>query len=89
MSAASQAGDETVAFLLSKGASPDLMDNNNCTALDAAIVSKCSSTIHLLAPVTTKGLGEALARLAAHHRELTPAVEDLLRRAASDEKAAK
>ena len=37
MSAASEGADETVAFLLSKGASPDLMDISNQTALVMAI----------------------------------------------------
>ena len=89
MYAATQASDETVAFLLSKGASPDLMDNYNLTALASAIQWKCSSTIALLVPVTKKGLDKALIWLAARHRELTPAVEDLLRRAASDEGTAR
>ena len=40
-----------------------------------------------MAPVTTKSLNEAVTFLAANHTELTPAVEDLLRRAASDEDA--
>lgn len=87
MLAARRAGDETVAFLLSKGASPDLMDRNNMTALALAIGQKCSSTIDFLAPVTTKGLDKALKYLATCHTELTPAVEDFLRRSASDEEA--
>ena len=85
--AATGAADEAVAFLLSEGASPDLMDNKNRTALVDAIQTECSSTIDLLAPVTTKGLDEALAFLAAYHTDLTPAIEDLLRRAASDKDA--
>ena len=89
MCAASRASDETVAVLLSKGASPDLMCKNNGTALAFAIGSKCSSTIALLAPVTKKGLDSALISLAAYHTELTPAVKDLLRRAASDKDAVK
>ena len=84
MEAALHASDETVTFLLSKGASPHLMDSNNMTALKFAILSRCSSTIDLLAPVTTKGVDKALSSLAAFNTELTPAVEDLLRRAASD-----
>ena len=88
MDAARRASDETVAFLLSKGASPDLVDNNNLTALVDAVKSGCSSTIALLGPVTTKGLGEALKKLAAFHTELTPAVEDLVRKAAASEKDA-
>ena len=35
--------------------------------------------------MTTQGLDEAVKSLAFSHTELTPAVEDLLRRAASDE----
>ena len=79
MYAASRAANETVAFLLSKGASPDLISNNNATALVLAIQMKCSSTFDLLAPVTTKGLDEAIKWLAAFRTELTPAVENLLR----------
>ena len=87
MWAAERGADETVAYLLSKGASPDIMSNSNFTALQVAIQSKCSSTIDLLAPGTKKGLGGALRSLAAFNTDLTPAVEDLLRRAASDEDA--
>ena len=67
------------------------MDNHNCTALMFAIDfdPKCSSTIDILARLTTKGLGGALRKLALWHTEVTPAVEDLLRRAASDEDAVK
>ena len=54
MSAAIQAADETVVVLLSKGASPDLMDNYNATALEHAIQSKCSSTITLGKPSSAK-----------------------------------
>ena len=83
--AASEAADETVAFLLSKGASPDVLNNNKQTALVFAIHTLCSSTIALLAPVTTKHLGAALDNLAAFKPELTPIVQDLLiRRAALD-----
>ena len=81
-----RAADETVAFLLSKGASPDLMVSN-VTALSFAISSECSSTIDLLAPVTAKGLDESVLSLATFHIELTPAIEELLRRAASDKNA--
>ena len=82
MYAANRASDDTVTFLLSKGASPDLMDDTNDTALVFAILSQCSSTIDLLAPVTTKGVDKALNSLAEFNNELTPAVEDLLKRAA-------
>ena len=89
MCAASDAADETVAFLLSKGASPDLMDSDGQTALSAAIYSSCSSTNALLAPVTRKGLGTALASIAGIQPEITPEVEKLLRRAALDQDALK
>ena len=59
MCAAEGAADETVAFLLSKGASSDLMDRDGDTALVYAINSRCSDIIDLLAPVTQKGLGRA------------------------------
>ena len=87
MHAAIGAADETVAFLLSKGADPDLKDKEGETALVRAIQSKCSSTIDLLAPVTQKGLGKALANLANWNTELTPALKELLERASSDEDA--
>ena len=89
MIAALEAADETVAFLLSKGASPDLMEIDGHTALSQAILSSCSSTIALLAPVTRKGLGEALAIIAYRQLEITPEVEKLLRRAALDQDAYK
>ena len=82
MYAALKAADETVAFLLSKGASPDVLDNNNQTALVYAINSHCYSTISLLAPVTRRSLGAALANLATKQTKVIPAIEDLLRRAA-------
>ena len=87
MVAAVYASDETVAFLLSKGADPDLLNVNGQTALVAAIHSKCSSTIALLAPVTRKGMEAILANLATHHyqTELTPAIEVFLRSAALDQ----
>ena len=85
--AACKAADETVVFLLSKGASPDFIDGQGYTALTHAIQSQSSSTIELLAPVTRKGLGSALADLAAWQIQLTPALEDLVRRAALDKDA--
>ena len=64
MTAAHGGADETVAFLLSKGADPDLMCNNGNTALVVAIQFQRLSTIELLAPVTQKGLRGALENLA-------------------------
>jgi len=87
MHAAFGGADETVAFLLSKGADPDLMCNNGDTALVAAIQSQRLSTIDLLAPVTQKGLGRALQWLFTSQTERTPAVEGLLERARSDDDA--
>ena len=87
MDAAFGAADETVAFLLSKGADPDLMNKNGNTALVFAIQSMCSSTIDLLAPVTQKGLEGALRNLATWQTELTPAIKELLVRASSEEDA--
>ena len=89
MLAAMQGADETVAFLLSKGASPHLMNNREQTALIMALQSECSSTIDLLAPLATEGLDKALMWLAPFHTKLTPAVEGLLRRAASDKDVAR
>ena len=90
MDAASTASDETVAFLLSKGADPDVLCYDGCsrtgyTALEVAIYSQCPSTIALLAPVTRKSLGTASASLALWQAELTPAVEDLIQRASLDQ----
>ena len=87
MTAAHGGSDETVAFLLSKGADPDLMCNNGDTALVFAIQFQRLSTIDLLAPVTQKGLGRALQWLAISQTERTPAVEGLLKRARSDDDA--
>ena len=77
------------AFLLSKGADPDLMDNDGDTALVAAIQFQRLSTIDLLAPVTQKGLGRALQCLAISQTELTPAIKKLLERASSDKEMRK
>merc|ERR1719264_7357 len=87
MYAAKGGADETVAFLLSKGANPDLMCNNGDTALVTAIQFQRLSTIDLLAPVTQKGLGRALQWLFTSQTERTPAVEGLLKRARSDDDA--
>ena len=89
MQAALRAADQTVAFLLSKGADPDLMNKDGHTALVAAIRSKCSSTIDLLAPVTQKGLGLAQVNLAKWQTELTPAINELLVRASTDQRCKK
>ena len=90
MYAASEASDETLAFLLSKGASPDVMDyDNHATALVAAIQTKCSSTINLLAPMTKRGLDKAVRYLAIHNTDITPSIEDLLRRTASNKETAR
>ena len=78
MHAALGAADETVAFLLSKGASPDLMDKKGNTALVFAIQNLCSPTIDLLAPVTQKGLGSALMALAIWKAMLTPGVKNII-----------
>ena len=77
MTAAHGGSDETVAFLLSKGADPDLMCNNGDTALVAAIQFQRLSTIDLLALVTQKGLRAALENLAVFKTDLTPAIKEL------------
>ena len=84
MYAAIGAADETVAFLLSKGASPDLMNNNGQTALVRAIQAMYSSTIDLLAQVTQTGLGKVLNNMATWHLANRAAVKELLIRASSD-----
>ena len=80
MYAASRAADEAVAFLLSKGANPEIMDKVEMTALAHAILSGSPSTVSILAPVTRKSLDEAIKFLAIKDTELTPEVSDLLRR---------
>ena len=74
MAAALGAADETVAFLLSKGADPDLVNKKGRTALVFAIQTVCSSTIDLLAPLTQKSLGGALVNMAHWKTELTRGV---------------
>ena len=87
MFAANGAADETVAFLLFKGASPDLINEKGQTAFMFAIHSTCSTTIELLAPVTQNGFEGALVNLAICQTELTPAGKELLVRASSDKVA--
>ena len=87
MSAAVGGADDTVAFLLSNGASPDLVDKCHRTALENATDSRRVSTTVLLAPLTKNGRGGALAFLDAHPTEVTPAIQDLLRREALDQNA--
>ena len=78
-----------MAFLLSKGANPDLKNKKGKTALVAAIFASWSSTIDLLAPVTRNCLREALGYMAYWQTELTPAVKELMMRASSDKDALK
>ena len=82
MQAALHASDETVSMLLWKGADPNATDFKGYSALTAATISGCSSTVSLLAPVTTTALEKALRSLAEHQRELTPPIADLVSRAA-------
>ena len=89
MHAADEAADETVAFLLSKGADPEIMDDREWTALTYAIDSKCPTTIDLLAPATRKCLKKSIQFLATRRAEQTPAVTELLRRAALDKDTAR
>ena len=83
--------DDNVAFFLSKGASPDAVDSIGMTALSHAIGSRCSSTIDLLAAVTNEQknegnrLASAIQKLAFEMTEVTPAIEDLLRRISLDQ----
>ena len=89
MQAALNASDETVCFLLSWGASPDKTNANGDSALIFAIVSKCVTTIDLLAPLTQVNLGGALRQLAYHKIELTTGeIRQLVERAAQDRGAA-
>ena len=64
-----------------------LVDNENYTPLRNAICFQCSFAIALLAPLTTTGIGGAQVNMAIYQTELTPAVQDLLRRAALDQEA--
>ena len=89
MSAALSASDETVSFLLSWGASPDKTNADGSTALMIAILSKCQTTINLLALVTQVNLGGALYCLARDKVELTSGeLRQLVERAAQDREAA-
>ena len=82
MQAALHAADETVALLLSKGADPNATDSKGYSALIAATISGCESTVSLLDPVTTIAEEKALRSLAEHQLKLTPPVAELVRRAA-------
>ena len=85
MEAALKASDETVSSLLSWGADPDKTDANGNTALIAAIQSKCSTTINLLAPKTKANLGGALSLLAMFKVDLmTGEPKKLVERAAQE-----
>ena len=82
MQAALHAADETVALLISRGADPNATDSKGNSALIAATISGCESTVSLLDPVTTIAEEKALRSLAEHQLKLTPPVADLVRRAA-------
>ena len=82
MKAALHAADETVTLLLSKGADPNVTDSFGFTALIASIISGCTTTASLLAPVTTVAIEKTLRCLADCHMELTPPIADLVSRAA-------
>ena len=89
MDATLSASDETVSSLLSWGADPDKTDADGRTALIYAIVSKCVTTITLLAPVSQVNLGRALYQLAREKIELmTGELRKLVERAAQDREAA-
>ena len=87
MSAALHASDQTISYLLSLGASPDVTDVKNRTALMDAIESKCVSTINLLAPVTKVNLEGALELLASSCI-ITDEVTTLVQRAAQEREVA-
>ena len=89
MSAARTAADETISFLLSLGANPDKTVDDDHTALIFAIMSKCITTINLLAPVTQLSLGVAIIYLATYQVGVTTGeVKQLVERAAQDKEAA-
>ena len=70
MDAALHAADETIRLLLcKKGSDPDATDSQGYSALVAAIISRSTSTIAILAPVTTTGVERALRGLAEHQLE--------------------
>ena len=87
MDAALQAADETVAALLAYPADPNYKDAAGDTALIYAIQSGCPSTMSLLAPVTSTGLGAALEYLAREQVPVTPDIRQLVERAAKDQEA--
>ena len=69
MDAALHAADETIHLLLSKGSDPDATDAQGYSALVAAIISRSTSTIAILAPLTTTSVEKALRGLAEHQLE--------------------
>ena len=87
MSAALHASDQTISYLLSLGASPNVTDVENRTALMDAIESRCVSTINLLAPVTKMNLEGALELLASSCI-ITDEVTTLVQRAAQEREVA-
>ena len=87
MLAALSAADETVAALLACSANPKKTSSAGNTALMLAIRSGCSSTIGLLAPVTSTGMGEALEKLAREQVAVTPDIRQLVEKAAEDQEA--
>ena len=82
MEAALHAADETIQLLLSRGANPDALDSKGFSALLAATISGCTSTVSLLAPVTIVEIEKTLRSLAEHHLELTPPIAGLVSRVA-------
>ena len=87
MDAALSAADETVAALLACSANPNKTNSAGSTALMLAIQSGCSSTIGLLAPETSTGLGAALEKLAREQVPVTPDIRQLVEKAAKDQEA--
>ena len=89
MSAALEAADETVSFLLSLGASADKTDADGHPVLMYAIQSKCFDTMNLLAPKTLMNLGGSLYWLAFFKVKLvTGELTQLVERAVQDREAA-
>ena len=69
MDAALHAADETIHLLLCKGSDPDATDSQGYSALVAAIISRSTSTIAILAPLTKTAVEKAFRGLAEHQLE--------------------
>ena len=84
MAAALSGADKSVRLLLKYGAHPDAMDKDDNTALLAAVEAMATTTIDILAPVTSVGYSVAqtvdLMSKYHHNIKLTQPLKGFLRR---------